>query len=73
MNDLIVFPTMPALRRWQNREAEAGGFADGRGHLSNAQFLGECAGAAQRAGLLAGGKGGALPPGGCASGKCPFS
>jgi len=59
---IIIYPTSLALRQYQQNEAEKHGFCDSRGHLSTAQFLGECVEAAQRAGLLVDESGRSLRP-----------
>ena len=49
---LVVYPTSLALRQLQRRVLEQSGFFDARGHTTFAALLGDCAAAAQRAGLL---------------------
>lgn len=49
---LVVHPTSLALRQLERRALEQTGFFDARGHTTFAALLGDCAAAAQRAGLL---------------------
>ena len=49
---LVVHPTSLALRQLQRRVLERAGFFDARGQTTFSALLGECAAAAQRAGLL---------------------
>jgi hypothetical protein len=49
---LVVHPTSLALRQLQRRALEQSGFFDARGHTTFAALLGDCAAAAQHAGLL---------------------
>jgi hypothetical protein len=61
---LIVHPTALSLRQFQRRALEQERFLDGRGHMTLAALLSECADAAARRGLLRDRQGRVLRPAG---------